>query len=99
MLRTLAMLAMSAAVMFAASSVHEFTLKSIEGKASPLADYKGKVVLLVNVASKCGFTPQYTGLEKLYEQYKDKGFVIIGIPRKQLRRPGARHQRRDQDFL
>ena len=80
MLRTLAMLAMSAAVMFAAASVHEFTLKSIEGKASPLADYKGKVVLLVNVASKCGFTPQYTGLEKLYEQYKDKGFVIVGIP-------------------
>ena len=80
MFRTLTMLALSAAVLFAASSVHDFTLNSIDGKPSPLADYKGKVVLLVNVASKCGFTPQYTGLEKLYEQYKDKGFVIVGIP-------------------
>ena len=80
MFRTLTMLALSAAVMFAASSVHDFTLNSIDGKPSPLADYKGKVVLLVNVASKCGYTPQYAGLEKLYEQYKDKGFVIIGVP-------------------
>ena len=80
MLRTLTMLTMSAAVMFAAASVHEFTLSSIDGKAVSLADYKGKVVLLVNVASKCGFTPQYTGLEKLYEHYKDKGLVIVGIP-------------------
>src|ERR1051325_9699105 len=45
-----------------------------------LSDYKGKVVLMVNVASKCGFTPQYTGLEKLYETYKDKGLVIVGFP-------------------
>lgn len=70
----------AAAVMFAASSIYDFTLNSIDGKATPLADFKGKVVLLVNVASKCGFTPQYAGLEKLYEQYKDRGFVIVGIP-------------------
>ncbi len=73
----LAMLTSSA---FAASSVHEFTLPSIDGAAAPLAAYKGKVVLIVNVASKCGYTPQYAGLEKLYETYKDKGFVILGFP-------------------
>jgi len=68
------------AMAFAASSVYDFTLNSIDGAPSPLSAFKGKVVLLVNVASKCGFTPQYAGLEKLYEQYKDKGFVIVGVP-------------------
>lgn len=65
---------------FAASSVHDFTLKSIDGKQAPLADYKGKVMLLVNVASQCGYTPQYTGLQSLYTKYKDRGFVIVGVP-------------------
>ncbi len=74
------MLALTAAAMFAASSIYDFTLNSIDGKPTPLAEFKGKVVLLVNVASKCGFTPQYAGLEKLYEQYKDRGFVIVGVP-------------------
>jgi len=55
-------------------------LKDINGKETSLKDYSGKVVLLVNVASKCGNTPQYAGLEALYEKYKDKGFVIIGVP-------------------
>lgn len=64
----------------AASNVHEFTLNSIDGKAVPLAEFKGKVVLIVNVASRCGFTPQYAGLEALYEKYKDQGFVIVGVP-------------------
>lgn len=65
---------------FGASSVYDFTLNSIDGVATPLSSFKGKVVLLVNVASKCGYTPQYAGLEKLYEKYKDKGFVIVGVP-------------------
>ena len=68
------------AMAFGASSVYDFTLNSIDGAATPLSSFKGKVVLLVNVASKCGFTPQYAGLEKLYEAYKDKGFVIVGVP-------------------
>jgi glutathione peroxidase len=68
------------AMAFAASSVYDFTLNSIDGAPTPLSTFKGKVVLLVNVASKCGYTPQYAGLEKLYESYKDKGFVIVGVP-------------------
>lgn len=62
------------------TSVHEFTMKAIDGKAVPLAQFKGQVMLVVNVASRCGFTPQYEGLEKLYETYKAQGFVIAGFP-------------------
>ena len=68
------------ASLFAASSIYDFTLPSIDGKPAPLANYKGKVVLLVNVASRCGFTPQYTALESMYEQYKHQGFVVLGFP-------------------
>jgi len=65
---------------FAASNIYDFTLPSIDGKPMPLSDFKGKVVLLVNVASRCGYTPQYSALESLYEKYKDQGFVIVGFP-------------------
>jgi len=65
--------------MFAAS-IYDYTMKSIDGQQVPLSNYKGKVVLLVNVASHCGFTPQYTGLEAMYEKYKAQGLVILGFP-------------------
>lgn len=63
-----------------ANTIYRFTMQSIDGQPVKLKSYKGKVVMLVNVASRCGFTPQYAGLEKLYEQYKDRGFVIVGVP-------------------
>jgi glutathione peroxidase len=66
--------------LFAASGIYNFTLNSIDGKPAPLADYKGKVILVVNVASQCGYTPQYSALESIYEKYKDQGFVILGFP-------------------
>ena len=66
--------------LFAASTIYEFTLHSIDGQPTALAQFKGKVVLIVNVASKCGFTPQYAGLEALYNKYKDRGFVVLGFP-------------------
>ena len=58
----------------------DFKLKTIDGKSLDLSQYRGKVVLLVNVASKCGLTPQYEGLQAMYEKYKDKGLVVVGIP-------------------
>jgi glutathione peroxidase len=61
-------------------SIYDFTLKSIDGQPTPLSEYKGKVVLLVNVASRCGFTPQYTALEATFEKYKSRGLVIVGVP-------------------
>jgi len=64
----------------AADSIYDFTINSIDGAAKPLSELKGKVVLIVNVASRCGYTPQYAGLEALYEKYKDQGFVIVGVP-------------------
>jgi glutathione peroxidase len=64
----------------AANSIHEFTMNSIDGKPTSLKSWQGKVVLVVNVASQCGYTPQYTGLEALYQKYKDKGLVIVGVP-------------------
>jgi len=62
------------------SSIYDYTMKSIDGAPTPLANFRGKLMLVVNVASRCGFTPQYTGLEALYEKYKDQGFVIAGFP-------------------
>ena len=61
-------------------SIYDFTLKDIDGRDRSLAEFKGQVLLLVNVASKCGFTKQYAGLEKLYQAYKDRGFVVLGFP-------------------
>ena len=59
---------------------YDMNIKSISGKEINLSDYKNKAVLIVNVASKCGFTKQYSDLQKLYENYKNQGLVVIGIP-------------------
>ncbi len=64
----------------APGEVLKFTMKDIDGKDVDLSKYKGRVILMVNVASKCGNTPQYKSLEAIYEKYKDKGFVILGFP-------------------
>ena len=63
-----------------ANSIYDFKVKTIDGKEQSLADFKGQVLLIVNTASHCGFTPQYAGLEKLYERYKPEGFVILAFP-------------------
>jgi len=61
-------------------NIYDFEIRTIDGERTKLADYKGKTLLIVNTASQCGFTPQYEGLEKLYREYKDSGFVILGFP-------------------
>lgn len=61
-------------------NIYDFKVKTMEGQDKSLADYKGQVLLIVNTASHCGFTPQYAGLEKLYERYKARGFVVLAFP-------------------
>ncbi len=63
-----------------AGSAHDFSFTSIDGKPLPLSGLKGKAVLVVNTASQCGLTPQYSGLETLWNDYKDKGLVVLGVP-------------------
>ena len=74
-----------------AESIYDHKLKDIDGKQTSLAEHKGKVILMVNVASKCGFTRQYKALEELHQKYKDKGFVVLGFPCNQFfgQEPGS----------
>ena len=80
------------------SAFHELKLEALNGGALPLAPFKGQVVLVVNVASKCGLTPQYKALENLYQVYKDKGFNVLGLPCNQFagQEPGS--EKEIQDF-
>jgi len=78
--RCASVLGLAAAALYGATSIYDFTLNSIEGTPAPLSSYRGKVLLVVNVASYCGYTPQYQGLEALYEKYKNRGLVVVGFP-------------------
>ena len=76
------------------SSIYDFTALSIEGKPAQLSTQRGKVLLIVNTASECGFTPQFAGLEALWKEYADKGLVIVGFPSNQFggQDPGANEE-------
>ncbi len=67
-------------------SIYDFSVTDIEGQEVSMSKYRDKVLLIVNVASECGFTPQYEGLEKLYQRYKDRGFMVLGFPSNQFGR-------------
>ena len=75
-------------------SAYEFTMQTLSGEEQNLADYNGKVTLIVNVASECGLTPQYTQLQALYEKYQDKNFQVVGFPCNQFgaQEPGSAEQ-------
>src|SRR5436190_22092102 len=79
-------------------TVYDFQAKAIDGREIPLASYKGKVLLIVNVASRCGFTPQYSGLQKLYDQHKAGGFEVVGFPCNQFGQQEPAKDSEIQDF-
>ncbi|OTG98029.1 glutathione peroxidase [Acinetobacter sp. ANC 4654] len=76
------------------TNIYQFEAELLDGKNKSFADYEGKVLLIVNTASKCGFTPQFSGLEKLYEKYKDQGLEVLGFPCNQFggQDPGSNEQ-------
>jgi len=93
MKRLLLLVASLALIMpsLSAASVHDITVNDIDGKAVKLDAYRGKVLLIVNVASECGYTPQYTGLQRVFEKYQAKGLTVLGFPCNQFggQEPGS----------
>jgi glutathione peroxidase len=85
------LMALMGVLTLSAQSIYDFKVKNGEGQEVSLSDYKGKVLLIVNTASKCGFTPQFAGLEELNQKYKDQGLVVIGFPCNQFKEqdPGS----------
>ncbi len=77
-----------------ADSIHDFSARAIDGRAVAFADWRGKVLLVVNTASECGFTPQFAGLQQLWRDYRDRGLVVVGFPSNQFGRqdPGSDEQ-------
>ena len=80
-----------------AASIYDFTMKDIDGNDVKLDKYRGSVVMIVNTASRCGYTPQYEGLQKIYEKYKDQGFVVLGFPANNFmgQEPGSEKEIKD----
>lgn len=80
--------------MTTAENVYGFELETIDGQPQPLSNYEGSVLLIVNVASACGFTPQYAGLQKLHEEYGDRGLVVLGVPANEFgaQEPGSNEE-------
>ncbi len=87
------------ALVLATPAALNFTMNSLDGKPVDLAKYQGNVVLMVNVASQCGYTPQYEGLEELHKRYASRGLRLAGLPFQRLRTAGTREQRRDCRLL
>lgn len=82
---TITALAAASALLAPPKSIYDFKMVDIKNKPVKLSAYKGKVLLIVNVASKCGNTPQYAGLQKIYDKYKDRGFAVLGFPANEFR--------------
>src|SRR5260370_32578464 len=93
-LLALAIFVLMSSAAFAASTVHEFTMDALNGTPTPLSNFKGKVMLVVNVASQCGYTYQYEGLQALYVKYKDQSLVVAGFPANNFggQEPGSKRQ-------
>ena len=83
----------------AETRIHDFEATSIEGKPAHFSTQRGKVLLIVNTASACGFTPQFAGLEELWQDYRERGLVVVGFPEQPVRCARTRARRRDRRVL